>query len=42
MDAIELAFGISPDGGSGSYELQLALAPILSVIWLYRYRIFSR
>lgn len=32
MDFIERLFGISPDGGSGSLELLLFLAPIVAVL----------
>jgi MYXO-CTERM domain-containing protein len=31
MDFIEKIFGISPDGGSGSFEVALLLAPVLLV-----------
>jgi hypothetical protein len=31
MDFIEKIFGISPDGGSGSLEMGLLLAPVLLV-----------
>lgn len=30
MDFIERIFGISPDGGNGSLELLLVLAPIVA------------
>jgi hypothetical protein len=32
MDFIERLFGISPDGGSGSLELLLFLAPVVAVL----------
>lgn len=32
MDFIELLLGISPDGGNGSLELLLFLAPIVAVM----------
>ena len=32
MDFIEYLFGVSPDGGSGSLELLLLLAPIAAVL----------
>jgi hypothetical protein len=38
MDFIERIFGISPDGGSGSFELMLIVVPILCVLLLYWYR----
>jgi hypothetical protein len=36
MQFIEKLFGISPDGGSGSLELLLILAPIIAIAALYR------
>ena len=38
MDFIEKIFGISPDGGSGAFELLLFVIPIAGLIWLYRSR----
>jgi len=38
MDFIERLFGISPDGGSGTFELMLLLVPILIVASLARGR----
>lgn len=38
MDFIERIFGISPDGGSGSFELMLLLVPITLVAALYALR----
>lgn len=32
MDFIELLLGISPDGGNGSLELLLFVAPILAAL----------
>jgi hypothetical protein len=31
MDFIERIFGVSPDGGSGSFELLLFLVPLLGI-----------
>ena len=38
MDFIERLFQISPDGGSGTFELLLFLVPMLTgvVLWLSR------
>jgi hypothetical protein len=34
MDFIELIFGFSPDGGSGSFEMALVVVPIgILVLW---------
>jgi hypothetical protein len=38
MDFIERIFGISPDGGSGSFELMLIVVPILCLLLIYWYR----
>lgn len=35
MDFIERIFGISPDGGSGSFELLLFLIPVAGLVLLY-------
>lgn len=32
MDFIERIFGISPDGGSGAFEVLLFLIPIASIV----------
>ena len=34
MDFIERIFGISPDSGSGVFELLLFLIPMASIAWL--------
>jgi len=34
MDFIERIFGLSPDGGSGSFELLLFLIPIAGIAYL--------
>lgn len=34
MDFIEKLFGISPDGGSGAFELLLFAIPIAALCWL--------
>jgi hypothetical protein len=33
MSFIESLFGISPDGGSGAFELLLMLAPVALAVW---------
>jgi hypothetical protein len=38
MEFIETIFGISPDGGSGSFELLLFLLPVIGILLLYRAR----
>ena len=38
MDFIERIFGISPDGGSGSFELLLFLVPVIGIYLLYSLR----
>jgi hypothetical protein len=38
MQFIEQIFGISPDGGSGLFELVLLLLPLAGIAWLYIYR----
>jgi len=38
MDFIEKIFGISPDGGSGVFEIVLFLIPIMGLYLLYRSR----
>jgi len=42
MDFIEKIFGISPDGGSGSFELLLFMIPIVGIVILCRMRTKSR
>lgn len=37
MDFIERIFGISPDGGSGSFEMMLLFVPIAAVIGYFIY-----
>jgi hypothetical protein len=36
MDFIERLFGISPDGGSGAFELLLFLLPIMGIAIIAR------
>jgi hypothetical protein len=38
MDFIERLFGISPDGGSGSFESMLLFTPVAAVIGYMAYR----
>lgn len=38
MDFIEQIFGISPDGGSGAFEVLLFLIPIVGIYVIYRMR----
>jgi hypothetical protein len=38
MDFIERIFGVSPDGGSGSFEFLLLLIPIVGFYLIYRLR----
>jgi len=38
MDFIEKIFGISPDGGSGMFELLLFLVPAVGIYLIYRMR----
>ena len=38
MDFIEKILGISPDGGSGAFELLLFVIPIAGLVWLYSSR----
>ena len=37
MDFIERLFGISPDGGSGSFEMMLLVVPLAAVITWFAY-----
>jgi hypothetical protein len=38
VDFIEQIFGISPDGGSGAFEVLLFLIPIVGIYVIYRMR----
>ncbi|HEX9209105.1 MAG TPA: hypothetical protein VF901_01205 [Bradyrhizobium sp.] len=38
MDFIERLFGIAPDGGNGSFELLLFLAPLTGILLLRAWR----
>ena len=38
MDFIERIFGISPDGGSGAFEVLLFLIPIVGLLVLWERR----
>jgi len=40
MDFIERIFGISPDGGSGSFEFLLFAVPVagIAIVWALRRR----
>jgi hypothetical protein len=42
MNFIEQIFGISPDGGSGAFELLLFLVPVVGIYLLYRLRTRKR
>jgi hypothetical protein len=42
MDFIERIFGISPDGGSGSFEMMLLFIPLAAVIGYLVYRLNKR
>jgi hypothetical protein len=42
MNFIERIFGVSPDAGSGAFELALAVLPILCAVLLAAYRRFRR
>jgi hypothetical protein len=42
MDFIERIFGISPDGGSGLFELILIVVPLLGTAALYLRRTWRR
>ncbi len=35
MDFIESIFGISPDGGSGSFEFLLFAVPVAGIVFLW-------
>ena len=36
MDFIEHIFGVSPDGGNGTFELMLFVLPIIGIYILYQ------
>ena len=38
MDFIERIFGVSPDGGSGSFEAMLLFLPVAAVVAFIWYR----
>jgi hypothetical protein len=38
MDFLETLFGLSPDGGSGWFELLLFAIPLGGVLWLWQRR----
>ena len=38
MDFIERIFGISPDGGSGSFEFMLLFVPVAAIAAIIAYR----
>ena len=38
MDFIERIFGISPDGGSGAFEVLLFLIPVVGILILWQRR----
>jgi hypothetical protein len=38
MDFVERVFGISPDNGSGAFEIILFLVPIVAIAWIYAKR----
>jgi hypothetical protein len=40
MDFVERIFGLSPDGGTGAYEVLLFLLPVLGIcaLWLPKLR----
>lgn len=38
MDVIERLFGLSPDGGSGSFEFMLLVLPIVAIVGLVAWR----
>jgi len=38
MDFVERIFGISPDGGNGSFELSLFLIPIVAIVAVVYWR----
>jgi hypothetical protein len=42
MDFIEVLFGVSPDGGSGSFEILLFAVPIVAIVAIRVWRKRSR
>lgn len=42
MDFIEKIFGLSPDGGSGAFEVLLFLIPLVGLYFIYRARSHKR
>jgi len=42
MDFIERLFGVSPDGGDGSFELLLFVLPLAAIALLYQTGIAGR
>jgi hypothetical protein len=42
MDFIERLFGVSPDGGDGSFELFLFVLPLAAAVLLYRSGVAGR
>ncbi len=42
MDFIEKIFGVSPDGGSGSFEFLLFAIPIIAIVVIWALRNRSR
>jgi hypothetical protein len=38
MDFIEKIFGVSPDGGSGSFELLLFTVPVIALLAIRAWR----
>ena len=42
MDFIEKIFGISPDGGSGSFEFLLFAVPVVAILAIRSWRRRSR
>jgi len=42
MDFIERLFGLSPDGGDGSFEILLFAIPLVLIALLYWHRISGR
>jgi hypothetical protein len=38
MDFIEKIFGVSPDGGSGLFELLLFLLPVIGILAIREWR----
>jgi hypothetical protein len=42
MNFIETIFGISPDGGSGAFELLLFAIPVVAILAIWTWRKGSR